>query len=93
MTSTVVIGGYRTLPECLMTITHRANSAKVLRASTPTKLYSYETILERLAQDLEDMAAALGQCIQVAHARCARETSPGLGPWPPPISPASERVW
>ena len=24
---------------------------------------------------------------------CARDTSPGLGTWPPPISSASERVW
>jgi hypothetical protein len=34
----------------------------------PAKLYLYETILERLAQDLEDMAAELGQFIQEAHA-------------------------
>jgi hypothetical protein len=67
VTSTVVIGGYRTLPECLMTITRRANSAKVLRSRTPAKLYSCETILEWLAQDLQDMAAKLGPCIQEAH--------------------------
>jgi hypothetical protein len=24
---------------------------------------------------------------------CARDTSPGIGTWPPPIRPASERVW
>jgi hypothetical protein len=35
---------------------------------TPAKLYVYETIIERLAQDLEDMAAALGEFIQEAHA-------------------------
>jgi hypothetical protein len=68
VTSTVVIGGYCTLPECLMTITRRANSAKVLRSSTSAKLYSYETLRERLAQDLRHMAAALGPCIQEAHA-------------------------
>jgi hypothetical protein len=35
---------------------------------TPTRLYVYNTILERLPQDLEHMAAALGPCIQAAHA-------------------------
>jgi hypothetical protein len=29
----------------------------------PAKLYVYETLLERLPQDLEDMAAELGQFI------------------------------
>jgi hypothetical protein len=24
---------------------------------------------------------------------CARDTSPGIGTWPPPIRPTSERVW
>jgi hypothetical protein len=31
-------------------------------------LYSYKTFLERLSQDLEDMAAALGEFIQEVHA-------------------------
>jgi hypothetical protein len=35
---------------------------------TPAKLYSCETLLERLAQDLQHMAAELGQFIQEAHA-------------------------
>jgi hypothetical protein len=56
---TVVVGGYRPPPETLTAITHRANSAKVLIFRMPAKLYIYETLLERLAQDLEDMAAEL----------------------------------
>jgi hypothetical protein len=32
------------------------------------RLYSCDAILERLAQDLEDLAAALGPCIQAAYA-------------------------
>ena len=40
----------------------------MLRFRTPAKFYVYETFLERLAQDLEDMAAALGPCIQAEHA-------------------------
>jgi hypothetical protein len=35
-----------------------AKSAKAWKFMTPAKLYVYETLLERLAQDLEDMAAA-----------------------------------
>jgi hypothetical protein len=39
-----------------------------MRSRTPAKLYVYEVILKRLAQDLQDMAAALGPCIQEEHA-------------------------
>jgi hypothetical protein len=35
-----------------------AKVARRLRSSTPAKLYVYETILERLAQPLQDVAAA-----------------------------------
>jgi hypothetical protein len=35
---------------------------------TSAKLYSCETLLERLAQDRQDMAAELGQFIQEEHA-------------------------
>ena len=49
---------------------------------TPAKLYSCETLLERLAQDLQDMAAGLGPCIQGEHTIEARKTSfcRGRGP-------------
>ena len=40
----------------------------MLRFRTPAKLYSCETILEWLAQDLQDMAAALGPFIHEEHA-------------------------
>jgi hypothetical protein len=89
---TVVVDGYRPLTEFCTAITRRANSAKVLKSRTPAKLYVYETLLERSAQDLEDMAAALGQSSRKSTPLWASDTSPGIGTWPPPISPASEMV-
>jgi hypothetical protein len=65
-------GGYRPPPESFMTTTRRANSAKVLRFRIPAKLYSCETLLERLSQYLQDMAAELGQFIQEEHAMVAQ---------------------
>jgi hypothetical protein len=53
------VDGYRALPAFLAAITCRANSARILRFSTPAKLYVYETILERLTQGLKDTALAL----------------------------------
>ena len=41
---------------------------KRLRSRTPARLSVEDTLLERLAQDLEDMAAELGPFIQEAHA-------------------------
>jgi hypothetical protein len=41
---------------------------KASRFMTPTRLYLYDTLLKRLAQDLKDMAAELGQFIQEEHA-------------------------
>ena len=67
-TVTVVVGRYRALRKSFTAIIRRANSAKVLIFRTPAKLYIYETLLERLAQDLENMAAELGQFIQEEHA-------------------------
>jgi hypothetical protein len=63
-----VVGGYRPPPECFTAMTRSANSAKVLKSRTPERLYLYETLLERLPQDLKDVAAELGPCIQEAHA-------------------------
>jgi hypothetical protein len=40
------------------------NAASTARSRTSVRLSVYDTLLERLAQDLEDMAAALGQLIQ-----------------------------
>jgi hypothetical protein len=63
-----VMGGYCVLPNRLIAITRRANSAKIWRSRTPARLYLCDPILERLAQDLEDMAAARRPCIQEEHA-------------------------
>jgi hypothetical protein len=45
-------------------MTHIAKAARALRSRTPARLFSYDTILKRLAQDLEDMPPALRPCIQ-----------------------------
>ena len=68
MTVTVVVGGYRALPESLTVISRAAKVAKALRFRTPAKLYVYDTLLQRLPQDLQDMAAELGEFIQEEHA-------------------------
>jgi len=68
VTVTMVVGGYHALPESFTAIIRKANSAKELRSRTSAKLYVYETLLERLPQDLQDMAAELGPCIQEQHA-------------------------
>ena len=54
----VVESGYRALPKSLKVTTRATKALKTLRFSTPAKLYSCETILERLAQDLQDMTRA-----------------------------------
>jgi hypothetical protein len=63
-----------------------ARPASAVRSTTCGRLSLENTLLERLAQDLEDMAAALGPCIQAAHAvvgqrRLAR---------PRPVAPADQ---
>jgi hypothetical protein len=45
-----------------------AKLTKSLRFRTLWRLYSDETLLEWLTQDLKDMAAELGQFIQEEHA-------------------------
>jgi hypothetical protein len=45
-----------------------ASATSAVRFMTFGRLYSDDTLLERLPQDLQDMAAALGPCIQAAHA-------------------------
>jgi hypothetical protein len=67
-TVTVVVGGYRPVLESFTAIIRRANPVNVLRFRTPARLYVYDTLLERLAQGFEDMAAEFGPCIQEAHA-------------------------
>jgi hypothetical protein len=61
-------GGYRLMPESLTALIRLANSANVWTFMTCGRSYSYETLLERLTQDLEDMAPALWPFTQAAHA-------------------------
>ena len=78
MVAVAGVGGYRAPPESFMATTRMANSAKMLRFRIPAKLYSSETLLERLAQDLEDLVGARGPFLQEEHAVwCARDTAPG----------------
>jgi hypothetical protein len=44
-----IMGGYRALPEPLAVISQMANAAKLSRAMTCGRLYSCDTLLERLA--------------------------------------------
>jgi hypothetical protein len=64
VTVTVMAGGYRAVPESLTAITWRAKSATALRFRTCGRLYPYETLLQRLAQDLQDVASELRQLLQ-----------------------------
>jgi hypothetical protein len=58
------VGSYGPRPASLMAIIRLANSAKVWRLRTCGRLSVENTLLERLAQDLEHMTAKLGQFIQ-----------------------------
>jgi hypothetical protein len=69
-----------------------AMSAKAWKVMTPAKVYFCETLRERLAQHLQDVAAELGQFVQEEHAVARQDTSPGIATRPPPISPTSEMV-
>jgi hypothetical protein len=62
-----VVRGKRILPDSLRAMTRLAKSATALGFSTPARLYVSDAVLERLPQDLENMAAELGQFIQEEH--------------------------
>jgi hypothetical protein len=62
------VAGYRAVPESLTAITRRAKSATALRSRTCGRLYVYDPLLERLAQDLEPRTAELRPFIQVEDA-------------------------
>jgi hypothetical protein len=64
-----------------------------IRVKMLWRLYLHETLLQWLAQHLQHAASELRPFIQKRIPWCARDTSPGIGTWPPPISPASEMVW
>jgi hypothetical protein len=93
MTTTIVMGSYRPLPEPPKFVSRAAKVAKTLKLRTPARLYVYDAVLERLPQDLQDMAAELGQFIQEAHPVVRqRHLARHRHLWPPPISPTSEMV-
>jgi hypothetical protein len=70
-----------------------ASVSRAARSSTCGRLYACDTLLERLPQDLEDMASALGPFIQEEHPMVRPRHVARHRHLPPPISPASEIVW
>jgi hypothetical protein len=68
VTVTGVVGSYGALPEPIEVMSRAAKAAKALRSRTPAKLCVYDTLLQRLPQHLQDMAAELGPFIQEEHA-------------------------
>jgi hypothetical protein len=63
-----VVGSYCPRPASLPASIRLANSAKVWRFRTLWRLYSCNTLLEGLTQDLQDVASELRQFIQPEHA-------------------------
>jgi hypothetical protein len=61
------VDGYGTRPKPFKVSSYAAMVATTLTSRTPAKLYLYDTLLKWLAQDLEDMAAALRPFIQEEH--------------------------
>jgi hypothetical protein len=66
--TTMVVTCHGAMPPSLAITTRAAKVARRLRSRTPARLSRYDTLLDRLAPDLQDVAAALGECIQAAHA-------------------------
>lgn len=88
--SSAVAGAQRARPEPFTVITRRATLVNRQTSRIPERFYVDDTPFERLPQDLQDVAAALRQFIQAAHAveregHLARPCT-----WPPPISPTPE---
>ncbi len=75
----VVMGSYRPRPEWLAVSSLRAKLAKSLKLRTLWRLYLHDTLRKRLAQDLEDVAAALRPCIENEHAMVGERD--GAGHW------------
>jgi hypothetical protein len=62
-----VMAGYGPMLEPPEVVSRAAKVAKTFKLRTSAKLYVHETLLDRLPQDLEDMAAELRQFIQEVH--------------------------
>jgi hypothetical protein len=60
---------------------------------TRGRLYWCEAIIQRLPQDLQDMAAARRPCLQAAHPVVREGHLTRHRYLTPPISPTSEMVW
>jgi hypothetical protein len=93
MTATVVMGSYRPLPEPPMFVSRAAKVAKTLKLRTLAKLYVYETLLEGLAQDFQDVAAKLRELIEKHDTMVRQRHLAWHGHLAPPISPTSAMVW
>jgi hypothetical protein len=65
---TAVVDDHWTRAEPLGLSSRTAKAIKVLLFRTPARLYLYDPLLERLSQDLQDVAAVLGELIQEEHA-------------------------
>jgi hypothetical protein len=63
VTATAVATSSRTPAEPLRFSSRSAKAMKVLIFSTPARLSLYDTLLERLPQDLQDVAAARRPCL------------------------------
>ncbi len=80
MTVTVAVDGYWTRAKPLTLSSRAAKVPRRLRSRAPAKLYVYETLLERLSQDFEDMALELGPLIQEQDAVMRQGHLPRQGP-------------
>jgi hypothetical protein len=77
---------YRAVHESLRGIIRLANSANVWRLRKCGRLSVENTLLERLPQDLQDMAAALGPFIEEEHTMMGQR---GL-PWHRHVAPTEQ---
>jgi hypothetical protein len=68
VSSSFVAGGYWVSREPIRGITRAAIAVSTVRSIMLEKLYIADTLLERSAQDLKDIAAELGPFIQEEHA-------------------------
>jgi hypothetical protein len=81
------MGSYCPRPERLTVSSLRAKLAKSWQLSTFWRLYLYETLLARLAQDLQNVAAELWQLIQKENAVVRQRHVAGHRDLPAPDQP------
>jgi hypothetical protein len=74
-----VMGGYGLRLDPPEVVSRVANAARTWRSRTPARLHVYDTILQRLGQNLEDMPAGLGEFIQEEHAVAGQREFPAKG--------------